>query len=62
MLPATLKQPLLEHLARVRAQDDADLVAGRGTVALPLPGSLPTKHLNAPRECAWPWVFPATRF
>jgi integron integrase len=60
MLPATLKQPLVEHLSRVRAQHDADLVAGRGAVALP--GSLRTKYPNAPREWVWQWVFPATRF
>jgi integrase len=35
MLPAALKQPLVEHLSRIKAQHDADLAAGRGTVALP---------------------------
>ena len=60
MLPATLKQPLVEHLSRVKAQHDTDLVAGRGAVALP--GSLRTKYPNAPREWAWQWVFPATCF
>jgi integron integrase len=60
MLPATLKQSLVEHLSRVRAQHEADLAAGRGAVALP--GSLRTKYPNAPREWAWQWVFPATRF
>jgi integrase len=47
-------------LSRVKAQHDADLVAGRGAVALP--GSLRTKYPNTPREWAWHWVFPATRF
>jgi integron integrase len=60
MLPVTLKRPLADHLARVKAQHEADLVAGRGTVALP--GALRLKYPNAPLEWAWQWVFPATRF
>ena len=60
MLPATLKGPLLDHLARVRAQHEVDLAAGRGSVALP--GALRAKYPNAPMEWAWQWVFPATRF
>src|SRR5712692_4485598 len=35
MLPAAMKGVLLEHLARVKAQHEADLAAGRGSVALP---------------------------
>ncbi len=60
MLPAALRQPLREHLTRVKAQHDADLAAGRGSVALP--GALRRKYPNSPREWAWHWVFPATRF
>lgn len=60
MLPASLKPALVEHLARVKAQHDADVAAGRGAVALP--GALAAKYPNAPREWAWQWVFPATRF
>ena len=60
MLPAALRAPLQEHLARVRVQHEADLVAGRGAVALP--GELRVKYPNAPFEWAWQWVFPATRF
>lgn len=60
MLPAAVKQPLIEHLQRVKAQHDADLAAGRGTVALP--GALRAKYPGAPREWAWQWVFPASRF
>lgn len=60
MLPAALKQPLVDHLTRVKAQHDADLAAGRGSVALP--GALRAKYPRAPREWAWQWVFPATRF
>ena len=60
MLPAALKQPLMEHLSRVKAQHEADLAAGRGAVALP--GALRAKYPGAPLEWAWQWVFPATRF
>ncbi len=60
MLPAVVKGPLRDHLARVKMQHDLDLAAGRGSVALP--GLLRAKYPNAPREWAWQWVFPATRF
>lgn len=60
MLPAALRQPLREHLMRIKTQHDADLAAGRGSVALP--GALRRKYPNAAREWAWHWVFPATRF
>jgi integron integrase len=60
VLPAAVRQPLVEHLARVKAQHDADLGAGRGSVALP--SALHTKYPAASREWGWQWVFPATRF
>ena len=60
MLPNAMKGPLLDHLKRVKAQHEADLAAGRGSVALP--GELRAKYANAPFEWAWQWVFPATRF
>jgi integron integrase len=60
MLPAAMKGPLREHLTRVKAQHEADVAAGRGSVALP--GALRAKFPNAPSEWAWQWVFPATRF
>ena len=60
MLPAAVKQPLADHLTRVKAQHDADVAAGRGSVALP--GALRTKYPGAPLEWGWQWVFPATRF
>lgn len=49
-----------KHLARVKAQHEADLSSGRGSVALPT--ALRMKYASAPREWAWQWVFPATRF
>jgi integrase len=60
MLPGALKGPLLDHLERVKAQHEADMAAGRGSVALP--GALRAKYANAPFEWTWQWVFPATRF
>ena len=60
MLPVALSGPLLDHLKQVKAQHDADVVAGRGSVALP--GALRMKYPNDPMEWAWQWVFPATRF
>jgi integron integrase len=60
MLPAAIAGSLVEHLARVKAQHDADLAAGRGRVALPW--ALRAKYPNAPLEWAWQWIFPATRF
>jgi len=60
MLPVALKRSFAEHLARVKAQHDADLGGGRGAVALP--GALRAKYPSAAREWGWQWVFPATRF
>ena len=60
MLPAALRKPLLDHLARVKVQHGSDLAAGRGTVTLP--GALRVKYPNASSEWAWQWTFPATRF
>jgi len=60
VLPAALRAPLAAHLARVKAQHEADLETGRGGVALP--GALGAKYPNAAHELAWQWVFPATRF
>jgi integron integrase len=60
MLPVALKQPLLDHLKRIKTQHEADLAAGRGCVAVP--GALGAKYPSAASEWAWQWVFPATRF
>ncbi|MGD1148338.1 MAG: integron integrase [Thermoanaerobaculaceae bacterium] len=57
VLPGSLRAPLEEHLARVRALHDADLAAGAGRVQLP--GALGAKFPNADREWPWQWVFPA---
>lgn len=58
MLPDSLRDPLHEHLAIVRAQHSADLVDGLGRA--PMPTALGRKYPSADREWSWQWVFPAT--
>ena len=60
MVPAAVRAPLEHHLTRTKRQHETDLVAGRGSVALP--GALAVKYPNAPCEWAWQWVFRKTRF
>ena len=60
MLPVAVKGRLVEHFKSVKAQHEADVTAGHGSVALP--GALRAKYPNAPCEWAWQWVFPAMRF
>lgn len=60
ILPIGLVEPLRAHLAAVKAQHEADLLAGRGAVILP--GALGRKYPRATVEWAWQWVFPATRW
>jgi integrase len=55
----SLVEKLRSHLATVKAQHDADLALGAGTVVLP--EALARKYPSAPREWNWQWVFPATR-
>ncbi len=59
MLPATLKAPLKEQLARVKTIHDLDLSEGWG--GAPLPGSLDRKYPKASKEWNWQWVFPQER-
>jgi len=56
MLPATLVQPLQEHLKRVQAIHKQDLKEGWGCVYLP--ASLEKKYPKAATEWIWQWVFP----
>jgi integron integrase len=56
MLPKSLKEPLEEHLRRVKAVHQKDLAEGWGRV--PLPDALDRKYPNASREWRWQWVFP----
>jgi len=60
VLPAVAKEPLRQHLSKVKRQHDADLALGAGWVELPW--ALARKYPNAGREWPWQWVFPATRF
>jgi len=59
VLPAVAKQPLAQHLLRVKRLHDRDLALGGGWVELPW--ALARKYPNAGREWPWQWVFPATR-
>ena len=51
MLPASCKQPLLEHLAKVRQLHEDDLRQGLGRA--PLPSALARKYPNADRQWGW---------
>jgi integron integrase len=55
-LPAIILAELAHHLEGVH---QLDLRHGAGWVELPW--ALARKYPNAGRECAWQWVFPATR-
>ncbi len=59
MLPASIVQPLQEHLQRVKRLHDQDLARGYGTVHLPY--ALERKYPNANREWSWQYVFPSDR-
>src|SRR5450432_979190 len=59
MLPVTVAPALREHLERVRAAHERELVAGFGTVWLP--DAYARKNPGAARQWAWPWVFPAEK-
>ena len=58
MLPAAVKEPLLQHLREVKCQHEEDLRRGRGRVSLPY--ALERKYPNAGKEWGWQWVFPAS--
>jgi len=60
VLPAVAKEPLTQHLLKVKRQHEADLIWGAGWVELPW--ALARKYPNAGREWPWQWIFPATRF
>lgn len=59
VLPERCREPLREHLARVRTRHEEDLRRGVGEVHLP--PALERKYANAPKEWAWRWIFPADR-
>ena len=59
MLPAVVKEPLREHLKRVREIHQRDLAEGYGRVFMPY--ALDRKYPNASAEWGWQWVFPQER-
>jgi integron integrase len=59
MLPATLVEPLHDHLARVRQGHQEDLDNGYGQVFLPY--ALARKFPNASAEWGWQFAFPSSR-
>ena len=59
LLPASLTDPLQEHLGRVKLLHEADLAAGLGRVYLPF--ALARKYPSADREWSWQYVFPAAK-
>ncbi len=59
VLPASLKEPLQRHLAKVKALHEQDLKEGFGQVYLPF--ALERKYPNANREWGWQYVFPAAK-
>ncbi|MCD6334047.1 MAG: integron integrase [Candidatus Latescibacteria bacterium] len=56
MLPQSLKNPLQDHLRRVKAIHGQDLNEGWGRVQMP--NALDRKYPNAPTDWRWQWVFP----
>jgi hypothetical protein len=59
ILPASVIEPLKEHLASVKRQHQEDLAKGYGAAHLPF--ALSEKYPNAEREWAWQYVFPSAR-
>jgi integron integrase len=59
MLPASAREALTEHLARVRRLHDADLARGFGRVVMPF--AVDRKFPTASSEWRWQFVFPAGR-
>ena len=59
MLPISLKNPLKEHLEKVKLIHDKDLTKGFGEVYLP--NALERKYPNANKQWIWQYVFPASR-
>jgi integron integrase len=58
VLPASCREPLREHLAKVRRLHQEDLARGLGRA--PLPFALADKYPRVDREWLWQYVFPAT--
>ncbi len=59
MLPEWMREPLQEHLEKVRQIHKGDLAQGYGEVYLP--DGLARKYPNAARQWSWQYVFPSSR-
>jgi len=59
MLPASLKEPLRDHLLKVKEIHQKDLSDGWGRV--PVPNALEKKYPNACTDWSWQWIFPQER-
>jgi integron integrase len=59
MLPQNLKEPLRQHLEKVKRAHEIDLREGYGTVQLPY--ALERKYPQAATEWKWQYVFPAPK-
>jgi integrase len=59
MLPATLYEPLKQHLVGVQFTHGEDLRQGFGSAYLP--HALARKYPNAARSWSWQYAFPASR-
>lgn len=59
MLPHSVKNPLRDHLRKVKILHDRDLRDGWGQVALP--GALDKKYPGSATAWKWQWVFPQER-
>jgi integron integrase len=59
VLPQSVREPLREHLDRVRVRHEQDLIDGYGAVYLP--DALARKFPRAARSWEWQYVFPAAR-
>lgn len=59
ILPDSLREPLKQHLAKVKFTHDEDLRRGFGEVWLPF--ALSRKYPNAGKEWKWQYVFPSTK-
>lgn len=57
VLPASLVEPLRQHIEQVRAIYDADRAKDRSGVMLP--DALELKYPQAGKQWSWFWVFPA---
>ena len=59
VLPSSMVEPLMRQIDRVREVHREDIGAGYAGVFLP--HALARKYLQAPREIAWQYVFPASQ-